>query len=105
MSKPITVSIPHQLGRQEARRRIEEGFARLGEQLGGGLGQVHKSWVGDQMQFAAKVMGQAITGRLDVLDQAVTIQVELPSLLAMVAGKIKGRLQREGQLLLENRKS
>ena len=27
MANPITVSIPHQLGRAEARRRIETGFA------------------------------------------------------------------------------
>jgi putative polyhydroxyalkanoate system protein len=105
MSKPITVSIPHQLGREEARRRIEQGFASLGEQLGGGLAQVHKSWSGDRMQFAARVMGQGISGNLDVLDDSVRMEVELPPLLSLAAGRIKGRLQKEGQLLLESRKS
>ncbi len=34
MSKPIHITIPHQLGRDEARRRIAEGFERIGGQFG-----------------------------------------------------------------------
>lgn len=103
MTKPITVNIPHQLTRAEAHRRIDEGFASLGEQLGGKLAQVDKSWNADRLEFAAKVMGQAITGRLDVMDEAVRIEVDLPPFLAMIAGKVKGKLQQQGQLLLEKK--
>ena len=38
MSKAITVSIPHALGRAEARRRIDEGFGDFSRHLGGGAG-------------------------------------------------------------------
>ncbi len=103
MSKPVTVTIPHQLGRAEARRRIDEGFARLTAQLGGGLAQINKTWSGDQMQFAARAVGQAISGRLDVLDDAVKMEIDLPPLLAMIADKIRGRIQKEGQLLLDKK--
>jgi len=49
MSTPITVDIPHGLGRQEARRRIEAGFGRLEQQLvAGGLVRAQTSWSGDR---------------------------------------------------------
>jgi putative polyhydroxyalkanoate system protein len=103
MSKPMTVSIPHQLSRAEARRRVEEGFGKLTGQLGGGAGAVTQSWHGDTMKFAAKVMGQSISGHLDVLDDAVKMEVLLPAFLAMMAGKIQGRVEQEGHKMLEQR--
>jgi putative polyhydroxyalkanoate system protein len=102
MSKAVTVTIPHELGRAEARRRIEAGFGDLSRHLGG-LGAVSKSWDGDKLSFSFAAMGQAISGYVDVADRAIRLEVLLPSLLAMMAGKIKGRLQKEGQLLLEKK--
>ena len=48
-------------------------------------------------------MGQVATGHLDVTDDAVNIVVHLPGLLGMLAGKIRGTLQRQGQILLEKK--
>lgn len=101
MSKPVVVTIPHQLGRAEARRRIEEGFGRLTGQIGPGIGDFNKSWEGDRMTFALSAMGQAISGVLDVQEQDVRLEVLLPGLLGIIANKIKGKLQTEGQLLLK----
>lgn len=103
MSKPITVTIPHELGRAEARRRIEEGFGRFASQMGGAAGALTKSWEGDRLDFSLTAMGQAISGVIDVAESAVRLEVVLPNLLAMVAGKLKGRLQKEGQTLLEKK--
>lgn len=102
MSKPLTVVIPHQLGRAEARRRLEDGFSRFAHQFGEGA-QVHKIWEGDRLAFSAQVMGQSISGALDVRDDAVNMEVNLPGLLGLIAGKIKGRLEQEGQLLLSKK--
>lgn len=104
MSRPVTVTIPHELGTAEARRRIDAGFGRLEKQFGGGgLNQVTRSWHGERMSFAAKVMGQAISGRLDVREKAVVMEIDLPMMLALIADKIKGRVQKEGRLLLEKK--
>jgi putative polyhydroxyalkanoate system protein len=103
MSKAITVNIPHELGRAEARRRIEEGFTRFSSQMGAAAGAFTKSWDGDRLNFALQAMGQAISGSIDVEDSSVRLEVLLPNLLALVAGKLKGRLQKEGQILLEKK--
>ena len=102
-NKPISVTIPHDLTQAEARRRIEEGFERFGRQFGGDATRLTHTWAGDRLSFAATVMGQAISGHIDVLASAVKLEVLLPGVLGMIAGKIKGRLKTEGQLLLEKK--
>jgi hypothetical protein len=100
MATPITISIPHQLGRAEARRRIESGFAKLLQQLPGSGANSSERWDGDRLTFGAAVMGQRIGGVIDVLDTAVTVEIELPGVLGMLAGSLKDRLQKAGTLLL-----
>lgn len=103
MSKAITINIPHELGRAEARRRIEDGFGRFATQMGGVAGALTKDWDGDRMNFSLQAMGQAISGVIEVAETTVRLEVLLPNLLGMIAGKLKGRLQKEGQLLLEKK--
>lgn len=100
MATPITISIQHQLGRAEARRRIEAGFAKIIHQLPGGSGGCSERWDGDRLIFGVTAMGQTIDGVIDVLDAAVTIEITLPGVLGMVASALKNRLQKVGQLLL-----
>ncbi len=100
MAAPITVTIPHQLGRAEAHRRIETGFAKLVNLLPGKTGASSERWDGDQLTFSAAALGQAICGVITVLDTVVTMEIELPGVLGMIANGIKDRLQKAGQLLL-----
>jgi Putative polyhydroxyalkanoic acid system protein (PHA_gran_rgn). len=103
MNKAVTVSIPHQLGRAEAKRRVDEGFGDFSRHLGGSAGALTKSWTGDRLNFSLQALGQGISGFLDVADDTVRVEVLLPGFLAMIAGKVKGTLQKEGQLLLGNK--
>ena len=100
MATPLTISIPHQLGRAEARRRIEAGFANILQQLPGSGGTCSQRWDGDRLTFGVTAMGQTVAGVIDVLDAAVTMEIELPGVLGMLANGLKDRLQKAGQLLL-----
>ena len=71
--------------------------------LGAAAGVLSKTWSGDRLNFALSALGQQISGTIDVEDQAIKLEVLLPNLLAMVADKVKGRLKKEGQLLLEKK--
>lgn len=103
MSRPVTVDIPHRLGVAQAKARIDAGFGQLEQQIAGGLAQVRRQWDDDRMSFSAKVMGQAIAGRLHVLADTVKIEVDLPPVLGMIADTIQGRLKKQGTLLLEKK--
>jgi hypothetical protein len=45
-------------------------------------------------------MGQAVSGVVDVLDDVVAMEIELPGVLGIMAAALRGRLQKAGQLLL-----
>ncbi len=100
MTTPLSIRIPHQLGRAEARRRIEAGFAKLIQQLPGGGGGYSERWDGDRLTFSLSAMGQAVSGVVDVSDAAVAMDLQLPSVLGMLASGLAGRIQKAGQLLL-----
>lgn len=103
MTRPVSITIPHEVGAQEARRRIDEGVERLVAQAGGGMAKIQKTWDGDRLDFIAEAIGQRITGRLDVGEKEVKMEIDLPNILALVADKFKGKLRKEGQLLLEKK--
>ena len=106
MSRPVTVNIPHSLGKEEARRRIEAGFGGLEQQMTGGVGKLlslRQRWDGDVLHFEGGGLGQSITGRVTVLADQVQIQLDLPALLAMAAERIAVALKKEGQKLLERK--
>ena len=106
MARSVTVNIPHSLGKEEAKRRIEDGFGRMQQQMVGGIGALmscQQRWDGDRLHFEAGGLGQKATGRLDVLDDTVRIELDLPEMLAALADKITGRLKTEGQKLLEKK--
>ncbi len=103
MAETIKVDIPHKLSREAARTRIEESFGKLRQDMLGGMVKFEDVWTADHLDFRARVMGQSVTGRLDVLDDAVHVEVDLPVFLAAIAEKLKGRLRKEGQVLLEKK--
>ncbi len=103
MSKPVVVTIPHQLGKEEAMRRLQGGIGRLRSQFGDKLGAIEDTWTGDHADFRVSVLGQTVTGALDVRDAEVRVEVQLPWMLAMVAEKAKGLIQKQGTLMLEKK--
>jgi putative polyhydroxyalkanoate system protein len=104
MSKPLVVVIPHQLGRAEARRRLETGIGSLKERFGHHVASVSDRWAGDHLDLAVKAMGQGVQAGLDVGEAEVRVEVHLPWMLAMIAEKAKGFIAKEGTLLLEKKK-
>jgi putative polyhydroxyalkanoate system protein len=103
MSKPVVVTIPHELGRAEARRRIDEGAVRLTSQIGA-VGELQREWKGDTLHFSMLAIGQTISGTIGIEEREVRLEVRLPGIFAMIAGKVKGRLKEQGHILLEGPK-
>ena len=101
MSRPIVVTIPHRLSRQEAVKRLKAGFSNVRTSFGQGFVVVKDEWAGDHLDFRASLLGQTTTGSVDVADDHVRLEVQLPWVLALLAEKAKALVQREGRLMLE----
>ena len=98
-SRPVTVTLSHELPRAEVKRRLDENVGQLTSQIGA-VAKVDHDWSGDTLNFRARAMMQTITGDVTVFDDHVRITVVLPGLLAGMAEKVSGNLSRQGQLLL-----
>lgn len=103
MAQPLIVNLPHNLGTEEARRRIEGGIGKLAGHIPGGAAEVKHHWAGDRMHLAVTAMGQAVTSQIDVSDSNVRLEVLLPGMLGMFAGQIEGLLRSKGGQMLEDK--
>ena len=102
MSNPIVIDLPHRLGREEARRRLEKGMGKIGQQIPGGA-QVESAWEGDRLDLRVQAMGQDIRSKLDVQETIVRMEVLLPPGLAFFGNGIAALLRRQGEALLEDK--
>lgn len=96
----LTISIPHQLTRAEARKRIEQHVGELNQQYAGALGRLEERWDGDTLHFTLVVTGATIPGQLFVEEHAVRVEVPLPWPLAMLAGSVQHAIEDQGRKLL-----
>ena len=102
MPAPLVVSIPHRLGREEARRRLQAGLTRATASVPV-LHVDEESWDGDRMIFRVRALGQAASGHVDVEDDHVRVEVTLPWLLQRFAEAAQSAIRSRGNLLLTKR--
>jgi hypothetical protein len=103
MSKPLIVSIPHRLGKDEAVRRLKAGFGHVRTNYGAYLKILDETWNGERLTFRVSALSQVADGILDVEDNHVRLEVNLPWLLARMAEKIQPLIRNQGQLMLERK--
>jgi hypothetical protein len=96
----LTLSVPHQLGRAEAKRRIQEQLDQAQRQFGAMVSAVEQRWTGDHLDVTVRGGGQSVTGHADVEDSVVQVSVELPWVFALLAAPIKGAIEQQARRAL-----
>lgn len=99
MTAPIEVDLPHRLGRDAARTRIENGLGQLAGFVPGGT-ITERRWDGDTLHLGVEALGQRVGARLTVHEAKVHAVFDLPPMLALFADKIRAKLQKDGTKLL-----
>lgn len=104
MTSPVTIDVPHRLGRAAAKARMQARTGDLAAHLPGGMAEVRASWPGEyEMALDIATMGQTIAARLEVQDTLVRVHLMLPPLLAFFSGMIGSAVREGGTRLLEDR--
>jgi len=103
MSDTVTVTVPHRIGKVEAIRRLKDGFAQTRGQLGAIIAIEQETWEGDTLRFRWRALGQTAATSIQVLEDALRIEVSLPWLLAKAAKHLLPILRKEATLLLEKK--
>jgi hypothetical protein len=100
MASPLQFDIPHQLGKAEARRRIQAGIPKLERHIPGG-GQVETTWLDeDRVALAITAMGQKVSADLLIEETSVKASVTVPLMLSMMAGPISGFVKTSAEKML-----
>jgi hypothetical protein len=103
MSPPLTVTIPHHLGKQDAVNRLRAGLSSARTHFGQLLAVEDEVWNGDTVEFRLRALGQTANGKIETFDDHVKLEVNLPWLLAKFADTIVPAIRKQTQLLLEKK--
>lgn len=100
MNQPISVDLPHSLGKDEARRRIANNIHKLSDHIPGGANHANSTWEGDELHLSVGAMGQTVDARILVQEKVVTCRIVLPGMLGMFSGPIEAMLRSKGSSVL-----
>ena len=100
----MRVPIPHDLPKEEVRRRLASRSHEIRDFIPGGMAEVSTGWPDeDTMTLNVRAMGQGINGRVLIEDKQVVFEVDLPPALAFVEPVIAGAIRQKGTKLLEHK--
>ena len=98
----MRVPIPHNLGKDEVRRRLKSRSHEIGDQIPGGMAQVDTTWPDeDTMNLSVRTMGQGVDGRVMIEETQVIFEVDLPPALSFVEPMVANAIRSKGQKMLE----
>lgn len=82
------VNVPHDLGRDEARRRLAAGLPKLEQHIPGG-GSLTSEFVSEsELRLEIVAMGQKIPVAIQIGDDSLDAEVTVPVFLKMMQGQI-----------------
>lgn len=96
----LTMNIPHQLGREEALKRIQSVLKNVEARFGNQVSDLHQEWDENAGKFSFRVMNMPISGTLTVSDADVALDSKLPLAASLFEGKIKSVILEEAKKVL-----
>lgn len=97
----MRVPIPHTLGKEEVKRRLRERSSEMAGLFPGGKADVVISWpLDDRMAMQVSAMGQTVNAHVDVSDDAVVFEIDLPAVLSFFEPMVRGVVEEKTQKLL-----
>jgi hypothetical protein len=92
MSKSIEIAVPHNLGVDEARRRVASEMEQLRNEYVSKFAHSEINWVGNSANIRVVALAQEVKARVDVLADSVHVEITLPWLLAKLAAPLQDKL-------------
>ena len=96
----LNISIPHELPKQEALARIKKLLVNLKQEQAQFISNVKEDWEGETGKFQFSAKGFDLSGLIQVNDNSVDIDAELPFALSFFKGMIKNVIQERAETLL-----
>lgn len=94
--KTLEVRVPHDLGVEGAHQRLDAALVKARAQYEQQVGQIDADWeADDRLKVGVTVMGMKFDGQIDVLPDALVVNLNLPMMASMFAGKIREGIEQQ----------
>lgn len=95
-----TVTVPHNLGKDEALRRIKGMLDDAQNKGDGRISDLEETWNGDTGTYSFKAGGFKVNGSIKVRDNSVEIDLDYPMAARPFKSKIESTLRDRTEALL-----
>jgi hypothetical protein len=102
MSKPLVITLAHNLGKDEALRRLKPALGNASASFPV-LKVEEEAWSGDRLDFRVRALGQIAAGNVQVGEDSVRLEVILPWLLHRFGEVVQKSIAGRGRILLEKK--
>ena len=97
----MRVPIPHDLPKEEVRRRLRERMHELPAHMPGGVTDMTTEWPGeDCMKLTVAAMGQTVRTTITIEERQVIVDLDLPAMLSFFKPLIASAVEDKGTKLL-----
>ena len=98
----MRVSLPHTLGADEVLRRMHKHGHEIANYFPPGMATVETDWPSeDRMALCITAAGQRIEGGIDISEDTVVIELDLPAMLGFLRDTLERAVRKHGGKLLE----
>ena len=99
--KAIEVRVPHAIGPEEARRRLDAAVLRARQEYASHVGQIDATWEAEnRLRVLVSASGMRFDGTVDVMVEELVVNLQVPGMAALFSGRIReGIEERLGGLL------
>lgn len=101
----FSTNVPHTLGKDKAKARLEGLLSKVTQVYGDQVSNLEQEWAADTLTFAITTYGFKIDGQLDVREEDVQLDGNLPFAAAMFKGKIEQSMKGELEKALRDKKA
>ena len=91
----MRIAVPHNMTREQARKRVEQRLQNLLGQFGHHAEEMKHDWKGDTLHFKGKAKGMKVEGTVEITDAAMIVDAKLPLIAMAFEGRIKEAVQKE----------
>ena len=85
----VNLSVPHELGQEEATARIKHLLTEVREKYGNQVSDIHEDWNGSSCDLAWKSMGMGMSANIQVNASDVTVDGTMPMAFMAFKGKME----------------
>jgi predicted lipid carrier protein YhbT len=99
----MKVSFPHGTTKTLALDVLKASTSRLMARFGSEISSLQQEWQEDELTFSFRARGFDVEGMLNVGDEQVDVELNLPQLARLFEGQIRDRVTRAMQEIFEPR--